>query len=336
MALNSFKKKMLEKSGSYNFYKTEYNKRKYEKPFSDKLDDSLCDIQRDYTFIKNQITAISDSNKQFNDIFSLINDLYNQNRELKEQLMDISNCLKQQMELVNNLKLTYDNERLNHDNEKLLNEIKYANVFKDTINNSEWLINKSFSLNNSAANYSFIYVLYRILNEIKPSNILELGLGQSTIMTTQYVSFFKDAKLQVIEDNQEWIDYFSNKLNICSNVKINQVDTEKVLIDSFECLKYEDFNNLVKNESFDLVIIDGPLGFGQKYPRSNILDLVDNIAESFVIIIDDYEREGEINTSKKLLNKLSEKGIKFHTFICTGLKNQLVIYSEDNMFVGWY
>ena len=54
------------------------------------------------------------------------------------------------------------------------NELKYAFVFNDTIKSSKWLKEKDFSLVNSAANYSLMYSLYRILNDAQPKNILEL------------------------------------------------------------------------------------------------------------------------------------------------------------------
>lgn len=44
-------------------------------------------------------------------------------------------------------------------NQRFVRGVQYSNVFKDTINDSEWLINKSFSPNKSASNYSFLYFL---------------------------------------------------------------------------------------------------------------------------------------------------------------------------------
>ena len=249
---------------------------------------------------------------------------------IKEQLSFISKSFEHQLNNYQKLKSEV------FINKRFLKEMNYAHVFKDTINDSDWLFNKSFSANNAAANYSFLYILYRILDEIKPSKILELGLGQTTLLTSQYVNFFKNADLQVVEDNEKWIEYFSNKLNITSNVKINFVNKREILINSFKCLKYENFSNLIKDDLFNLIIIDGPYGANQEYPRSNIWDLINNLADNFVIIIDDYDRQGEINTSKILLDKLSENGIIFNTSVFRGIKNQLVIYSKNNYFIGWF
>jgi len=61
----------------------------------------------------------------------------------------------------------------------------YANVFHDTTSRSEWLNDKVFWPGRSALGYPAMYVTYRILNEMKPKRILELGLGQSTKLISQ-------------------------------------------------------------------------------------------------------------------------------------------------------
>lgn len=340
--VKSFKGNILKKSNSYNYYKSEYIRLKNEKELSKNFNNNLNEINRALEDIKGEITSISNLNDRINFVSNrlerldkFVSDKFDEldnclNTDLKELLYLIIEDIKKQQEYINNL----NSEMVYSQN--LLKEIQYSRVFADSITKSEWLSDKSFSLINSAANYSFFYVLYRILNEVKPQNILELGLGQTTKMTTQYVSYFNESNLQVIEDNQEWIDKFSKCLSLSDNVKINQVNSINVLIDYNECLKYENFDRLLNNNLFDLVIIDGPLGYGQMYPRTNIWDIVNYLNNSFVIIIDDYDRKGEQNTCKKLFEILSKKGIDFDQITFKGLKHQLVIYSPDNKFVSWF
>ena len=307
----------------------------------DSLRDDVCCVKDNVDSLSDDFSKVTENFKNYicylNKINTSIEKIPNQNKNLmkeliiiKEQLSFISKSFEHQLNNYQKLKSEV------FINKRFLKEMNYAHVFKDTINDSDWLFNKSFSANNAAANYSFLYILYRILDEIKPSKILELGLGQTTLLTSQYVNFFKNADLQVVEDNEKWIEYFSNKLNITSNVKINLVNKREILINSFKCLKYENFSNLIKDDLFNLIIIDGPYGANQEYPRSNIWDLINNLADNFVIIIDDYDRQGEINTSKILLDKLSENGIIFNTSVFRGIKNQLVIYSKNNYFIGWF
>ena len=334
MSFDSFKKSILKNSDSYNFYKNAYDKLKYDETFSEKLDNSFSDIKKEFSDIKKEYMSIEN---QINSLNSSYLDMNSQVNGFKKDL----NLINEQLDIIyKNLEHNLNfHQKLKSDifiNKRFLKEMKYAHIFRDTITNSDWLFNKSFSPNNSAANYSFLYVLYRILDEVKPLKILELGLGQTTLLTSQYANFFENTNLQVIEDNEKWIEYFSNKLDLTPNVKINLVNKKEILINSFKCFKYENFSSLIKDDLFNLLIIDGPYGANQEYPRSNILDLIDNLADNFVIIIDDYDRQGEANTSKILLDKLSENGINFDTSVFSGIKNQLVIYSKDNHFIGWF
>ena len=59
-----------------------------------------------------------------------------------------------------------------------------------------------------AVGYQYLYVMYRVLNEIHPRRILELGLGQSTRMLGQYAAAHENVSHFVVEHDPEWIDFF--------------------------------------------------------------------------------------------------------------------------------
>ncbi|MCC7553816.1 MAG: hypothetical protein KO202_04890 [Methanobacteriaceae archaeon] len=221
------------------------------------------------------------------------------------------------------------------ENKKYTREILYSINFNDTIRESEWLIKKNFSLNKSSSSYSFLYVLFRILDEINPKNILELGLGQSSKITSQYANFF-DSNLLIIESDKEWIVNFSKNLLLSNNSKILEVPTEYFEFNSSNNLRYKDFSNEISDKKFDLIIIDGPYGYNQEYPRSNVWNLVNNIDKEFIIIVDDYERVGEQNTVNELFKIFNENNINYKTVEFEGIKKQLVIYSPKYKFVSWY
>jgi hypothetical protein len=54
-----------------------------------------------------------------------------------------------------------------------------AQFFRGTIEDCEWLKYRSFSPGGWAMDNAALYTLFRILNDVKPKNILEFGLGQS-------------------------------------------------------------------------------------------------------------------------------------------------------------
>ena len=74
---------------------------------------------------------------------------------------------------------------------KKINELLYANKFHDTIKQSKWYKDQSLSLGEMAIDYGTAYVLYRVLDKMNPSSILEFGLGQSSKLIHQYANSYQ-------------------------------------------------------------------------------------------------------------------------------------------------
>lgn len=332
------------------------NQDSFERAVSDKIDDlsdsvlsinkSSKDNANDFSSKLNNLekNLKADQNSLERVVSEKIDGLYDSILTIGEYSRDNAIDL---LTILENLEKTLKNPMNNVDLKNAImtiNEVKYGLIYKDTIINSKWFKDTNLSLNNSAANYSFIYLLYRVLNEIKPKNILEFGLGQTTRLTIQYANYFKDTTLQVIEDNQNWIDTFLENYNVNNNVSIAQCDLEEFEYNNSKNLRYKNLDNIIKNKKFDLIIIDGPRGWlqmspltFQEYPRSNIWDLISkNLKEDFVIILDDYDRIGEQNTSKITLDLLSDHNKQVYSQEFNGLKNQLLLCSEKNRFSTWY
>ena len=217
-------------------------------------------------------------------------------------------------------------------------ELNFADILHDTIINSTWLKDKSFSLHGWAANYSFIYMLYRILDNAKPQNILEMGMGQTSRLISQYVACCNpNAMLDIIENDAAWITTYQPQLAQNANVKVHQRDLDFFTYDKTECRKYKDLNEIVGNTKYDLIIIDGPWGAEQKLPRSNVLDLIKNhnLADDFIIIFDDAERSGEQNTIAQTVKLLQEQNTEHFVFQCYGIKTQTYITSLTKSFIQY-
>ena len=225
---------------------------------------------------------------------------------------------------------------LNYQSQRNFHELNYADLLHDTICESSWLKNKTLSLFGWAANYSFIYLLYRVLDKVMPQNILEMGLGQTTKLTAQYVAHKNpSARLNVCEHNQDWINIYQSELPQSDNMTINHFDLTFFEHEGKQNDKYKDITQKFESEKFDLIIVDGPVGGGKNLPRSNILELIqnDNLANDFVIVFDDSERNGEQNTIKQTRALLQEKGVDFSEFDRNGIKNQHIITSQSRSFV---
>ncbi|OUO56595.1 glycosyltransferase [Candidatus Avelusimicrobium gallicola] len=216
-------------------------------------------------------------------------------------------------------------------------ELNFADLLHDSTRHSLWLKDKNFSLYGWAANYSFIYTLFRILDKVSPRYILEMGLGQTTRLTSQYVAYKNPAAtLDVCEHNQNWIDLYTPELPHSEHIHVHHLELEYFDFEGKPNDKYKDIAKVTGNTKYNLIIVDGPVGGGKNFPRSNIVDLVpQNLAEDFIIIFDDAERAGEQKTIEQTKARLAENGIVFATQQRNGAKSQFLIFSQSMEFVQY-
>ena len=218
---------------------------------------------------------------------------------------------------------------------KKANEVIWGQIFNNTITESKWLVDKTFSPGRWAAGYQFLYVLYRALNEMKPKKILELGLGQTTRMIAQYAAADGQVLHRVVEHDAEWAGFFKRDFAVSPQTEIIQLPLIKKRYQGEKLYAYQDFKKTLANNKFDFISIDGPFGFlSKEYARMDILELLPNCLEkSFVIMIDDYDRAGEqhtINLIKQILDKAS---ISYAFGKYEGEKHLAIIASSDLKFL---
>jgi hypothetical protein len=201
-------------------------------------------------------------------------------------------------------------------------------LLKEAIENCDWLKYKSFKPGFWAMDDAALYTLLSILERVKPKNILEFGMGQSSKMVHQYARFSENVTAVTIEDNYEFAEDFCK--NMPEDLKINAkyFDTEIVKVNGFKTLTYKNIDDIWGKGGYDLIIVDGPFG-SKHYSRSQIIDIVKyGLPEQFCIFMDDTERNGEKETVKEICRELREKGIKHlikenrglrkrHTTICS-------------------
>ncbi len=227
------------------------------------------------------------------------------------------------------LTLHKTNQDLAYMNSKIT-ELLWSQKFQHSIVDADWLRKKAVSASGAAANYSFLYVLFRILNDFKPSSILEIGLGQTTKLNAQYVAYHnKQAELYVVEDSTDWIKLFDDFLGLSKNIHLLCLPLEKINVKGFVVDAYKNLAHLIENREFNLIINDGPMG-NEHYSRAGIINLIpNNLAESFVILFDDYDRCGEKETVALICEILKKHSYTFNTTIYKGVKQQFLIYSPD-------
>ena len=258
-------------------------------------------------------------------------------KNLENSIFDKLSSMKENFNTFTNMantKIELSSKSIQKQNEELFKGM----IFNNLIQNKDWIKNKEFIPTKGAATYSFLYILLIILDKIQPENILEFGLGQTTKLTTQYAKFKNpNCFLQTSDHDENWINAMIAELPVSENINIIKRDLETFTLNNTKNDKYHNLQEVTKDTKYDLIIIDGPFGFNRTYPRTNILDLIpQNLAQDFVIILDDAERDGEQNTAKLIFEKLDENNIKYSKFYQHASKSQLIITSDKYKFISFY
>lgn len=232
--------------------------------------------------------------------------------------------------LQNNIKSNVSQNKLTVD------ETLWANIFNNTIQNSDWLPNESIIAGRGEMGYPSLYLLYRVLNEFKPKSILEFGLGQSTKIINHYANANTNVRHDVIENDLYWIEFFSNHYAISNRSHLVQLEYEMKDFKKGEKIRvFSEFQQKYQKQSFDLIVIDAPLGGEMKqFARIDILSILPNCLNSdFVILLDDFDRVGEKNTVKEMEDIFNKNKIVFHKGIFSGKKEIIIITSKNLKFL---
>jgi hypothetical protein len=208
-----------------------------------------------------------------------------------------------------------------------------AQAFHDTITQCEWLKRRNLSPGGWAVDYGVLYTLFRVLNEYRPTNVLEFGLGESSKLIHQYASFFDNVQALTVEHDTKWKEFFMNSVKDFYDVNVKIVAIEESLYKGYKTIRYKDVKDELPLVQYDLILVDGPFG-SDHYSRIQILDIIpSHLGSRFCIIFDDYNRKGEKETVRELLKKMQENNIKFKTAVFYGMKEHFLICSEDVGFL---
>ena len=326
---NSLQSKLQEQQNAF-----ESKLQEQQNSFESKLE--KLQLEQERTFLNYQKSEHEKTVAREENTLKLQRDLF----EMERKNSDLQNKINDntaKLEKVSNLEMRINSVDAKHSQKlRASEESLWADIFNQTVNDSIWLKNKTFSPGRWAVGYPYLYVMYRVLNEIKPTNILELGLGVSTKIIGQYAAHYNNINHIVVENDSEWIDFFNRDFKLSNNTKIEQLDWVFEPFEEADSVRvFDNFQARFSNKKFDFISIDAPLGGDmKKYARIDVCRLLPHcLKESFVIMIDDYERIGEKNTVEKMKEELNNAGIKFKTGVYSGKKDLLIFTSEDLKFL---
>lgn len=205
----------------------------------------------------------------------------------------------------------------------------WAQVFHDSIRGKEFLQDLPLNVGRWAGNYSFFYILNRILTDFKPPSILEFGLGESSKFVSVYLdNYLVDSRHIIIEHDENWADSFTCSFQLSERSVVKILPLEEIEVEGHKCKVYERLEECI-SEKFSLYIIDGPFG-SRRYSRFDLMTLVNRIdcQDEFIFLVDDCNRIGEMETVKCAIDFLKSRQITHYTRLYEGSKSQMLIASH--------
>jgi hypothetical protein len=230
--------------------------------------------------------------------------------------------------------LLEENRRLHKENTLKLQELDWANVFHDSIRGEQWINTTSLNIGRWAGSYAFFYVLIRILKDVQPKKILELGLGESTKVVSNFIQHVSPQTVHtIIEHDENWKETFLAKFQLSQNSKIHVCPLIEKNIRGNKNKVYANFETKAEG-NFDFILVDGPFG-SPRFSRTEVLSKVDELSPSspFIILFDDTNRPGEQDTLELIFLKLKDKNIDFHNRAYFGAKDCTIICSKEYKFL---
>ena len=212
-------------------------------------------------------------------------------------------------------------------------ENEWANIYHDSIRGKKCIEELSLNIGRWAGNYSFFYVLNRVLYDYKPKRIIELGLGESTKFISTYLdNYLLESEHHIVEHDKEWVDFFNFNFPLSNKSQIINCPIITKDIKGYQSHYYDDLETVIIGK-YDLYIVDGPFG-SERYSRYNIISFVKTFVDGddFIILMDDTNRKGENDTKNDIISILKDKKINFYTGDYSGNKCVTVISSEKYRF----
>lgn len=216
-------------------------------------------------------------------------------------------------------------QRLNRRFNTAYVEEVYQNSYIESARRIEWIKDIPLaSPNGGTASFSLLYIILAILRERTVSNILELGVGQSTRLLIQYAKKFHK-QLMLIDNDKTWLDRATEGYQ-----ELNKVSAELVpmIVDGRKVNWYSCDRPQSK---YDFLLIDGPIAYKRsiKYNRLGILNWIPHILQDeFIIVVDDTNRGGEYLLAKRIMDKCREQSIQANTRMVNGGNSQTIIATE--------
>lgn len=182
----------------------------------------------------------------------------------------------------------------------------------------------------SAATYSYLYLLLRICTELPVRRVLELGAGQSTLLLDDLAAR-GDLEITTLEHDADWAARVDTQSN---HARIVRCPLARREIRGRHAEAYEPGDAV--DGRFDVLLVDGPRG-RRRHSRRGALEFIESsLSEEFVIVFDDAERRGELDTISETLKLLDARGTDYSTTLVRSVNSQFVIATQGMRAAAYF
>ncbi len=253
-----------------------------------------------------------------------------------EHIMDLNNFENKINLLINNVnKLNINNSFKKYESQIIyqeLNEIEpvaFSNELREVFENHFLQIESLISIYNSLPNLKhlpptrgwagspdFLNKIVEIIFNHKPSNVLEVSSGVSSVIIGLALKMNRLGKVLSFEHDSTYAE------KTRKNIEINNIDDISNILESplrdyiidGESWKWYDFKELTFTENIDLLIIDGPPRTTQNLARYPAIPLLHKyFSENVIVLLDDANRYDEKIIVDKWISFLTKEGYVINT-----------------------
>jgi len=186
----------------------------------------------------------------------------------------------------------------------------------------------------AAANYSLLYVIVRACIDFPINHVLELGAGQSTLLfdALHRVNAIRGS-VCTLEHDVNWADRVAARVS-------HPIIRTSLVPKTIAGISFTGYDFAALGiRPFDLLLIDGPPAWpsANKFSRLGAADLVKSVdPSSFMIIVDDAEREGEMLLVEKIEEKLKAAAVQHVVGYVEATRRQAIIAGGEYAGAAYY
>ena len=171
-----------------------------------------------------------------------------------------------------------------------------------------------------AANYSLLYLILRIGSEFRPTCVLDIGAGQSTLLWSMLHRHGLVGDVLTLEHDADW----GARIGAQVGHRVLVTPLQQTSVAGRSTMTY-DWDAAFQDRSFDVMVCDGPIG-ERRHSRCGILSALaeGRLRDDFALILDDADRAGEQDTVTSIHNRLQADGFPYAAGVVRAAKTQMI------------